>query len=92
METLKVDGSNLFDYEFRNEMKMDGKKKLYDLFKLNAIKYEIENKEKLSEFEIEKNIKELCTDKVIANDYINNNSNSQMKSLRKSFYNSIKNT
>ena len=91
LESLKVDGNNLFEYEFRNEMKLEGKKKLYDLLKLNEMQYKSENKEKLSDFEIEKNIKELYKDKIIANDYINNYSYSPMISLRKSFLNSIKN-
>ena len=90
LETLKIDGNNLFDYEYKNEMKLKGKKKLYDFFNLNEIKFKNEYKKKLSELEITKNINEIYKDKIFAYDYSFNN-NSQIKSSRKTFFNTTTN-
>ena len=90
LETLKIDGNNLFDYEYKNEMKLKGKKKLYDFFNLNEIKFKNEYKKKLSELEITKNINEIYKDKIFAYDYSLNN-NSPIKSSRKTFFNTTSN-
>ena len=87
LENLRIDGNNLFNYEFRNEMKIQGKKKLYDFFKLNEINCKNESNEKLSELDNENNINEIYKDKIIAYDYNYSNNNPSMKSFRKSFFN-----
>ena len=73
LETLKIKGNNLFEYEFRNEMKIKGKKKLYDKYKLDEFNFKEKNKEKISNFDIENNIKEFYSNKIFAYNYDNNN-------------------
>ena len=73
LETLKIKGNNLFEYEFRNEMKIKGKKKLYDKYKLDEFNFKEKNKEKISNFDIENNIKEFYSNKIFASNYDNNN-------------------
>ena len=85
--TLKINGNNLFNYEFRNEMKIQGKKKLYDFSQLNEINYKSESNEKSPELNNENNLNEIYKDKIIAYDYNYSNNNSSMKSFRKSFFN-----
>ena len=73
LETLNVKGNNLLDYEFKNEMELKGKKKLYDTIKMDKIRYKGENKEKISGYDIEKNLKDFYKDKVFAYDYDDKN-------------------
>ena len=73
LEKLKIKGNNLFEYEFHNEMKIKGKKKLYDKYKLDEFNFKEKNKEKISHFDIENNLKEFYSNKVFAFNYDNNN-------------------
>ena len=73
LEKLKINGNNLFEYEFHNEMKIKGKKKLYDKYKLDEFNFKEKNKEKISHFDIENNLKEFYSNKVFAYNYDNNN-------------------
>ena len=73
LETLKIKGNNLFEYEFHNEMKIKGKKKLYDKYKLDEFNFKEKNKEKISHFDIENNLKEFYSNKIFASNYDKNN-------------------
>ena len=90
LETLNVKGNNLLDYEFKNEMELKGKKKLYDTIKMDKIRYKGENKEKISGYDIEKNLKDFYKDKVFAYDYDDKNNKKKMtsKSYRKLLFHS----
>ena len=79
LEAIKVKGNNLLDYEFKNEMKLKGKKKLYDIIKLSKIRYRDENKEKISGYDLENNFKDCYNEKIFAYDYDVNNSDSYRK-------------
>ena len=79
LESLKVKGNNLLDYEFKNEMKLKGKKKLYDIIKLSKIRYRDENKEKISGYDLENNFKDYYNDKIFAYNYDINHSDSHRK-------------
>jgi hypothetical protein len=82
LESINVKGNNLLEYEFKNEMEIKGKKKLYDTMKLDKIRYKDENKEKISGYDLEKNLKDFYKDKVFAFDYDNKN-DSTSNSYRK---------
>ena len=71
-------------------MELKGKKKLYDTIKLDKIRYKGENKEKISGYDIEKNLRDFYKDKVFAYDYDdkNNKKNMTSKSYRKLLFHS----
>ena len=81
LEKLGIKGYNLLEFESKNEMKIKGKKKLYNKIKLDELIYKEENKEKKTIFDIGNNIKEFYKDKIFSCDYKDNYSYS--KSYRK---------
>ena len=54
-------------------MKIKGKKKLYDKYKLDEFNFKEKNKEKISHFDIENNLKEFYSNKIFASNYDKNN-------------------